>query len=321
MKSFFPAAFVLASITISATIPARAQTNNPILEELRPQLQAALNKVAPDATWELKSNELMASYKTQVFTVHSLRFFGDFAAQSHEEVGPADGGFILRLRVFSDFPGFAQKTPREERQEHWKTFLIRLNLRAGEATNFVAPEPEILQTEREGRSGDRMEMGEASPELRAKFKRLEDASLIAPSEARNSYDFRGTRYKISAELAFLQEMIPDLTKNKARRIAALQAATATAGHKFSPDEIESLDNDIRDLQTEFYVSLQRLNSRGSFFEVRDSTIMQLIEKAKKPVYLVLTIQTPLTENTISPEPFTKIIEETVRENNRRADEK
>ncbi len=321
MKHFFSAAFVLTSVTISAISPARAQEANPILLELRPQLQAAMQKVAPDATWELKGNELTASYKTQVSTVHSLRFYGDFAAQSHEEVGPTDSGFILRVRVFSDFPSFAQETPREERQERWKTFLARFNLRAGDATNFVAPEPEILQTEREGRSGDRIQMGAASPALQAKFTNLQDAGLIDLSDARNLYDFRGARYKISAQLAFLQEMIPDLTKNKARRIAALQAATATAGHKFSPVQIEALDGDLRDLQTEFYGSLQRLSSRGSFLELRDPEIKKLIEKAKKPAYLVFTLQTPLNDETLSPQPFTQIIEDAVRANNGRADEK
>lgn len=315
MKPFFSVAFVVTTVTISAISPARAQEANPILLELRPQLQKAMEKVAPDATWELKGNELTASYKTRDFT-NSLE---NVAAQPQPEIGPTSGGFILRLRVFSQLPYFATEIPKQIRQAHWKTFTTRMNLRTSENKKFDAPEPEITQIEQEHDPNDRQEFLIVPREMETKYSRLAGAGLFK-IETYGTFRSRPLmRYNAAVTIARLQNAIPDLTENKDRRIKALQAATA--GRKLSPAEIESLDSDIRDLQIELDGELQKLGYHGSFLGDRNSTIKPRIEAAKKPAYLVFTLQTPLTNDTLSPQPFTQIIEDTVREHNRRADEK
>ena len=122
----------------------------------------------------------------------------------------------------------------------------------------------------------------------------------------------------------LQEAIPALTANKELRIPALQTATATAGRKLSPAEIEALDDDLRDLQIEFADAIRRLEPRvdgGTEPRPPYGTIKPRIIQKPQPSYLVFTLQTPLSNETLSPQPFTKIIEDAVRENNQRADAK
>ena len=123
------------------TTNVRAQESNARLEELRPQLQEALQIVAPDVRWKLKGNELTASYKTRAIKIFSVAPDDDRNLQFRQEIEPDEGGFVLR--VFSDLPSFAVQPPREERQQRWNMFLSRTNLRAGNATVFAMSNPEV----------------------------------------------------------------------------------------------------------------------------------------------------------------------------------
>ncbi len=324
MHSFFPATIVAASITISATIPARAQPNNPLLEELHPQLQAALQKVAPNAMWELKGNELMASYKTREFVTYPISTQGTVATQPRQEIGPANGGFILRFRIFPEIPNFALQAPLSTRQAYWKTYVARTNLRASTRNYSTGPRAILLDSEAASGLGERSEFENSPQWSYVKLLNIENYGLFQIAHAGKVSKSPITRYESSVFLMRLQEAIPDLTKDKSSRIAALQTATVTAGHKLSLTEIQSLDEDIRDLQIEFAYAIHRLEARTiSVLEARPpyGTVEPKVVQKPQPAYLVLTLQTPLNNEKFSPQPFAQIIEDAARENNRRADEK
>ena len=144
------ALFCAIALWTAATVaPARAQEANPILLELLPRLQDAVGKRAPGATWEVKGNELTASYKTQLYTVHSIRGDGLIEARPHQEIGPQNGGFILRARVFSQLPDFAAPKSSSIRQAYWRGIVVRYNLRAQSDSTSLFLAPEVAPTESE----------------------------------------------------------------------------------------------------------------------------------------------------------------------------
>ena len=327
MKPFFPAAIVAASITIGATIPARAQANNPILEELRPQLQAALQKVAPDATWQLKGNELTASYKTRIYTVHSIHPDGSISAQPHQEAGPDDGGFILRVRVFSELPDFAAQTPLGGRQAYWRTYVARYNLHAGGVA--VLPDAALVPTEMVGASAERIEFQDVPLTMHPLLFRLQDAGVFEMKtwgdDSRALTRNRPiVRYEVAVALAKARESWPGLSGNKAARLQALQSATQKNGVK-SPQELEALDAEVQELQYEFARELTRLERQvGSVLESRPPSRIpppRQTFQTSQSAYLVFSLSQGLTQNIVPTDVLLKSLTDLVAKSNKELDDK
>ncbi len=252
-------ALVCALWIVGALAPAHAQTDNPILVELRPLLQQTVREQAPDAVWELKGNELTAQWKTREFTIYSILPGGDVAAQAHQEIGPRNGGFILRVRVFSELPDFAFQTPSAARQAYWRTDLARYNLRASGDLTPRFSGPSEVQSEREFVSMDRPEFTDVPLASYALLNRVRIAGLFQGYT--EVFRLPTTRYEAALALNGLMNTVPDLKENKAVRLRALEKTTVEAGQTLSPTEIEALDTDIRDLQLEFQAELARLTPR------------------------------------------------------------
>ena len=115
-----------------------------------------------------------------------------------------------------------------------------------------------------------------------------------------------TRYEAAFAIADLLGDVPALTGNKAARLRALQGATPKT---LSPEELEKLDGDLRELQTELDDGLQRLG-------VKIATELQPAPKPK-PRYLVFTTSEALNGNVINTSALSKIIEQTVVAENKK----
>lgn len=100
-------------------------------------------------------------------------------------------------------------------------------------------------------SDERTEFRDVSLEIYNRLARIQNASLFAAAKMPAMRAFPLTRYETAVALARLQDKIPNLTGDKTQRLRALSAATAGASHKISPANIESLDDGVRTLQTEF----------------------------------------------------------------------
>lgn len=323
MKPFFSAAIVLASVTISAISPARAQEANPILLELRPQLQAVMQKVAPDATWELKGNELTASYKTKEFTIYTISPGSHVASQAHQEIGPLDGGFILRVCVFSQLPDFAARTPRDARQAYWQNYRARYNLRTKDEFASTLPAPKLLQSEWESEwSNDRLIIFPITRENDERLRRLEYAGLLESRRLRFENTPSVERYDAAHAIARLQENMPELLGNKATRLKALKRATDRMEKNLSADELQSLDVDVRELQTEFVGEIAKLGvpySTGPAHGGPQPQEPKVI--AAKVQYVVVTLSQGLRTKLIDTNVVLDRISTLVQTKNKEADDK
>ena len=176
-RTFLPGALALL-VSMTAAGAAHAQTDNPILVELRSLLQAAVRPQTPDVIWELKGNELSAQFKTREFTLYSISPSGSIAAQAHQETGPDNGGFILRVRVFSSWPASAAQFSGEGRQAYWRTSTALYTLRANSDLTSTLPEPKLLVSEAESQPSYRPEFQDVSYATLLKLTELEIDGLI-----------------------------------------------------------------------------------------------------------------------------------------------
>ena len=94
--------FVMTSVT-SALDECESRLA-PIPDELVSRLKNVVLKAHPEAKCDLKDGELICEYRTQTFMIHGVDRGGEVSEIPHEEVGPKDGGFIVKVAVWKARP-------------------------------------------------------------------------------------------------------------------------------------------------------------------------------------------------------------------------
>ena len=279
-----------------------------------------MQKVAPDATWELKGNELSASYKTRKITILSVAPDGGRNLQAHQEIEPDENGFVLRVRVFSELPSFANETPAKASQHYGNTYVERYNLHSSYEDVSHLPKPELLSTEK-GMEG-RNEFLDIPQRSYAILTRVKNAGLfdVTPNIYLTMHDSM-SRYEVGVALARLLDATPDFKQTQDMRIRALK----NLSKKSSSTQLGTLDSELRELQAEFSGELTQLQLRLES-GIRNRTaassqtaISSLALEQTAPQYLVFTLSQSLDAKILQVEPILKIIKANVDEYNQRAD--
>ncbi|MFM9963953.1 MAG: hypothetical protein ACKV2Q_22350 [Planctomycetaceae bacterium] len=96
----------------------------PISDELVTRLKSVVLKAHPEAKCDLKDGELICEFRTQTFMLHAVDRGGAVAKTAHEEVGPKDGGFIIKVAVWkAPYEGAAGKPYGVHRRIYWHDYI------------------------------------------------------------------------------------------------------------------------------------------------------------------------------------------------------
>lgn len=96
---------------------------DPFLLKLQQRLTPTLAALQSQTTVTSEGDQLVAHYQTQMFAVHGIAKNGYISGTYHEEQGPNNQGFLLRLSVLDGPYNGAASISQELRKPYWTTFI------------------------------------------------------------------------------------------------------------------------------------------------------------------------------------------------------
>ncbi len=112
-------------------VPIEKTAEHQILQDLEKRLKEALKNACPKAEFAVEKGMLVVQHKTKKFLTHghSKAKIDKEAAKTHEELGPEETGFILKLSALKGNPKEGQAVSGQTlKEEHWQTLLVGYTL-------------------------------------------------------------------------------------------------------------------------------------------------------------------------------------------------
>ena len=114
--------------------------------KLKERISELVAKSHPEAKTYFQGDELICEYRTQTFMIHAVDKGGTVDEKPFEEVGPRDGGFIIRIGTrMAPYQGAAGKPYGVQRARYWHYYrneyqiprskrVVRLDMSYGSLT-------------------------------------------------------------------------------------------------------------------------------------------------------------------------------------------